>query len=371
MAKTKEKRDTSIINLASKRDIIGKNRPIIGIDIGSSELKIIKMKKNYVLGKWILETLPTGIINQGRIEATEPLAEIIKKVLKTYRIKIKDCSLYISGSEVIVRELILPDMNDVQLLENVKQEIETMLPVDHEEYGIDYKVLEYSKKAKEEVGQLRVLVGAVPKELVDDYVFTMKRAGLKIKYIDVLPNIVGKICKWIEKSDNIKLPSNICMIDFGAKKTEIVILKDGNYYLHKMINYGGEYLTSTISTKSGLDLIDSEEYKCRTNFFNGDENDPINKQVRDYFDFLVRDFERTIEFYSNRNHEKVDRIYIMGGGSLLEGLPEYLERQLSVEVRIISDIFEGYQKVGAIGRHISVFSQAIGVTFREEWKYEG
>jgi Tfp pilus assembly PilM family ATPase len=120
-----------------------------------------------------------------------------------------------------------------------------------------------------------------------------------------------------------------------------------------------------------MDLIDAEEYKCRTNFFQGDENDPINRQVFDYFDFLLRDFERTMEFYSNRNHQKVDRIYLMGGGALLEGLAKFMEEQLSIEVRLISDVFEEYQRVGAIGRHISVFSQAIGTTFREEWKYEG
>ena len=78
-----------------------------------------------------------------------------------------------------------------------------------------------------------------------------------------------------------------------------------------------------------------------------------------------------MEFYGNRNHEKIEKIYIMGGGALLEGLPEFLQQQLSIEVRLISDIFEEYQKVGAIGRHISVFSQAIGSTFREEWKIEG
>lgn len=369
MAKTKEKK-ISIINKECKRKVIEKSKPILGIDIGSYSLKIIKMKANHALEKWILDKLPVGIVNQGRIEAIEPLAEIIKKNLKTYNIKARDCALYISGNEVIVRELLLPVMNESQLIENIRQEIETMLSVDHGDYCIDYKVLEIIQEDNEEASQIRVLVGAVPKEMIKDYIYTMKRAGLKVKYIDLLPNIVGKIYNWIKKDETVKLPSNISIVDFGNKKTEIIILKDGNYYLHKMISYGGEYLTSSISAKSGKDPMDFEEFKCQTNFFVGDENDPINKQVFDYFNFLIRDFERTFEFYNNRSHEKVERIYIMGGGSLLKGLAEYLERQLSIEVRMISDIFEGYQEVGALGRFISVFSQAIGVTFREEWKYE-
>ena len=36
-------------------------------------------------------------------------------------------------------------MSDSQLKDNVKQEIESMLPLEHGEYCIDYKVLEYIK----------------------------------------------------------------------------------------------------------------------------------------------------------------------------------------------------------------------------------
>ena len=358
----------STIDPGSKRGIVGKQKPILGIDIGSSTIKIVKMDKNHEFGKWVLESTPTGMINQGRIEAIEPLADIIRDSLKTYRINVKDCALYISGSEVIVREFLLPEMEHEQLLANVSEEIFSMLPVDHEEYSIDYKILEYIKDKEDELGQFRVLVGAVPRGVIDDYVLTLKKAGLKVKYIDVLPNISGKLCNYIYESSHLDKRRNICMLDFGANKTEMIILRNGNYYLHKLINYGGEYLTSRISSKAGMDLIEAEEYKCKTDFFAGNRETAVKKEVQEYFELLNRDFLRTIEFYSNRSHENVDRIYLMGGGSLLIGLPEFLQDQLSIEVRPISDIFEDYQKVGAVGRHISIFAQAIGVTFREEWK---
>lgn len=370
MAKNKQK-DASVIYRDSRRNIIKKHKPILGIDIGSSTIKLVQMTKDRNLSKWALETVPTGMINQGRIEAIDPLAEIMIKILKKYKITTKECALYISGSELIVRELILPEMNEEQILENIQQEIISVLPMEHDDYCIDYKVLEYTKADNEEIGKMRVLVGAVPKELVNDYVIALKKAGLKVVYVDVLPNIAGKLCKRMSSGGLISAPRNICMVDFGAKKTEMIILRDGNYYLHKTVSYGAEYLTSLISMKSEMDLIEAEEFKCRTNFFTGKENDPVNKQVYDYFDFLIRDFERTMEFYSNRCHDKVDRVYIMGGGAMLEGLAGFMEKQLSVEVRLISEIFNEYQTVGAIGRYISVFSHSIGATFREEWKYEG
>lgn len=368
MAKNKQTKTISTITPESKRGIVGKQKPILGIDIGSATIKIVKMKKNYEFNKWILESVPTGMINQGRIEAIEPLAEIIKNALKTYKINIKDCALYISGNEVIVREFILPEMEHEQLLANVSEEIFSMLPTDHEEYVIDYKILEYIKGEDNELGQFRVLVGAIPEELVEDYLDALKKAGLKVRYVDVLPNITGKLCNYMYKGNTKETRRNICIIDMGAKKTEMVIAKDGDYYLHKLINYGGEYLTSQIASKLDKDVIEAEEYKCRTNFFTGDKNDPVNKEVYEYFELISRDYIRTMEFYSNRSGKKVDRIYLMGGGSLLMGLPEYMQEQLGIEVRPISDIFGSYQEVGAVGRHISIFAQAIGATFREEWK---
>ena len=49
--------------------------------------------------------------------------------------------------------------------------------------------------------------------------------------------------------------------------------------------------------------------------FMGNPDDPVVKQVYDYFEYLVRDFSRTMEFYNNRSGESVERVYIMGGGS--------------------------------------------------------
>lgn len=119
------------------------HRPIIGIDIGSSTIKIVRMKKNNRISRFGIETIPEGMMNQGRIEAPKQLAELIRNMLKKYRIRGRRCSLCLTGSEIIVRELKLPEMSDSQIIENIKHEITSFLPLNHDEYCIDYKVLEY------------------------------------------------------------------------------------------------------------------------------------------------------------------------------------------------------------------------------------
>ena len=371
MATLKRNKSQQVTYQDKVRRIIEKQKPIVGIDIGSSSIKMVSMKKNHELDKWGLESVPIGMINQGKIEAKEPLVKIIKKALKTYKIRTKDCALYLSSNELIIREFTLPEMNDTQIRENIKQEIYSMLPKDHEEYYIDYKVVEYIKNELDEEGQFRVLAAAAPVKLLFDYLDTLKKAGLKVRYIDVLPNIGGKICDLLYQKESNNKPQNICMIDFGSSKTEVIIYKEGNYSLSKTINSGGDYLTSVISKATNMDEIDAEDFKCTNNLFELDKETQIAIQVDDYFDYLTRDFGRTMEFYKNRNQESIDKLYIMGGGSLLAGLQEYLEEQLEIEVRQVGEIFDDLIQVGAGGSHISVFSQAIGVTYREEWNHEG
>ncbi len=365
----KNQKKTKGTNLSRKPLRLQKNQqPIIGIDIGSSSIKIVQMKKNNRIHKLGYEVIPEGLVNQGRIEASQPLADIIKKTISKYKITGTECSLCLSGSELIVRELKLPEMNENQIMDNIKHEITSFLPLNHEEYCIDYKVLDYIEAENNAPGKLSVMVAAVPDNLVQSYINTLKKAKLKVVYVDIIPNIAGKIAKWIMNSNNLDASrSNLCIVDFGARNTNIIMLKNGNYFIHKTVNSGGDYLTAIIAEKSNMDLIEAEEYKIKNKFFVNTFQNELSLHVRNFFDFLITDIERTIEFYKNRNNQKsVEQIYIMGGGSLLHGLPEYMEEHLSVKVYRIADLLGQFKYNSKSGESIAFFSNAIGSTMREE-----
>jgi len=343
-------------------------KSMIGIDIGTSSIKMVQMKKNSKVARWGIEQIPEGMINQGRIEVPSQLAEVIKKTALKNKIKGSHCSLCISSSELVVRELKLPEMNENQIMENIKHEITSFLPLNHEEYSIDYKILEYIPSQDGVPGKLQIMVAAIPNNIVHSYINTLKKANLKVSYVDVVPNIAGKLAKWIMKSQsNDGNLSNIGIIDFGAKNTNIIIIKDGNYFIHKTITNGGDYLTSHIAEKLHIDQMAAEAFKKKVNFFENNFQNHTCDYIRDYFDYLLTDIERTIEFFKNRNNQKgIDRIFIIGGGSLLKGLPVYMKEHLSVEVSLLSNAFQQVKKDNDYTEKVPAFSQAIGATLREE-----
>lgn len=341
--------------------------PIIGIDIGTNYIKVVKMKKNNKIGKFAIEPLPEGVITQGRIEAQEPLVKLLKNIKSKYKISGKDCAVCISGNEIIVRELTLPEMNEGQILDNIRHEIASFLPLKLEDYIIDYKIIGYQKDEKEVVGNLKILVAAVPIRQAKAYVDTLKQAKLKVKYIDVGSNIDSKLSRWIIYATGKEELKDMAIIDFGAQTTNVTVLNQGNYSLHKTIFSGGDYLTSIIAEKSGMDKREAEEYKYNTEFFSSNSDNVLVQQVLNYFDYLILDINRILEFYKNRNnHKGIDQIYIMGGGSFLKGLPRYIESRLGVKVFPLSEALEIFRGDRNQTEYLDVLFNAIGATMREE-----
>lgn len=351
-------------NIMSQRTdkLLKSNIPLVGVDIGSGYIKIVQIKNDKIIRSGI-KAIPEGLINQGRVIEVTQLSKFIKEVMKENKISGSQCSLCINGSEVIVRELKLPEMAQEQILDNIKHEITSYLPIKQEEYCIDYKILEYIQPADGQGGKLRIMVAAAPGSMVQAYIDALKMAKLKITYVDVAPNIMGKLAKKITRGD----AGNIGFLDFGASSTNFTVTKQGNYILHKTITNGGDYLTTQVSNKLNVDMLEAEDLKKKTNFFEDDYQNGENIFVENHMNYLIMDIERTIEFFKSRNNQSgLELIYVSGGGSLLKGLLRYLETHLNIKIVTLSEGLRQYRKDNEKVESMAFLAQAIGATLREE-----
>ena len=359
---------SSYEKLLKKKEQIYKKgaKPIIGIDIGSSYIKIVKMKNGNKIAQLGIEQLPEGVITQGRIEAQELLIRIIKDILKRNNISGKDCAVCISGNEIVIRELTIPDMEEEHIENNIRDEMVSFIPLKYEDYSVDYKIIEYIRGKDGSSGRLKLLVAAVPKRQAQAYVDVLKKAGLRVKYIDIVPNVASKLARGVLLASARDENRDIAIIDFGSQTTNITVTHKGDYSLHKTIETGGDYLTSTIAEKAGMSENQAEEYKCNSNFF-ANNNDPLSQHVQNYFEFHLKEMHRILEFFKNRNNNRgVSQIYIMGGGSELRGLPGYLENNLGVSVFLLSEALELFRGGRNQTNYLGVLFNAIGATMRED-----
>src|SRR5208282_2894910 len=155
-----------------------KGKGSIGLDLGSSYIKTVMLKESkgsYELEQFDIHPLPPELIVDGAIIDSLRLADSIKEMIKKAALKTKDAVIAISGhSSVIIKRISLPEMSEEELSESIKFEAEQYIPFDIEDVNLDFQIL----GPKEEPGQMDVVLVAVKKDIINEYISVVKEAGL-------------------------------------------------------------------------------------------------------------------------------------------------------------------------------------------------
>ncbi len=89
----------------------GKNKQLVGLDIGSSSIKAVELKSTkagYELVSFGTEALAQDTVVDGAIMDAPQVANAISKIFDTEKIKTKNVATSVSGHSVIVKRVPLP-----------------------------------------------------------------------------------------------------------------------------------------------------------------------------------------------------------------------------------------------------------------------
>src|SRR5437660_11683210 len=88
-----------------------RNKPLVGLDIGSSSLKAVeltKSKKGYQLTGFAYEPLGADAVVDGAIMDARGVCETIKRSFVAGKFKPKAVATGVSGQSVIVKRVVVP-----------------------------------------------------------------------------------------------------------------------------------------------------------------------------------------------------------------------------------------------------------------------
>jgi polyisoprenoid-binding protein YceI len=109
----------------------------------------------------------------------------------TIKGKTKEVVLSVSGSSVIIKRISIADMTEEELTESIKWEAEQYIPFSIDDVNVDFQKL--GPGAAE--GQADVLLVAVKKDKINDYVNLVKDAGLEPVIVDVDAFALANMCE--------------------------------------------------------------------------------------------------------------------------------------------------------------------------------
>ena len=310
----------------------GSKNHLIGLDIGSRTLKageIVETKKGRRLKKFCTIDIPAGLIEDGVINDIESVADYIRQLFKTNKLKEQNVAVSIGGFSVIVKKINVQTMDESKLQETIQFEAEQYIPFDISDVNLDFQILGENENNP---NQMSVFLVAAKKEMVSEYINLVRLAGLNPCIIDVEAFALQNIFEFNYDAKD----ETIALIDIGAGKTSLNILKGLSSLFMRDVSLGCGQINQKIVSLSGCSLEEAEQMKF------GGQNEKISPEdLNEIVSSVVSDWcaeiKRALDFfYSTYPDDTITKIILSGGGANIKEFRQLLATEASAEVETIN-----------------------------------
>ena len=166
--------------------LFGRSKEVVGLDIGSSAVKLVELKERrggeYTLQRVGLEQLSPEAIVDGSIMDSSLVVDAINRLAEEAGVRSTNFATSLSGHAVIIKKIQVPAMSEEELAESIQWEAEQYIPFDINDVKLDYMVLSEGDIHRE---GMEVLLVAVKRDKVNDYVSVISQAGKSPVVVDV------------------------------------------------------------------------------------------------------------------------------------------------------------------------------------------
>lgn len=318
------------------KKIISFEPKIFGLDLSDLSIKIMQLEKSGNTEKirsYCSIDIPGGNIEDGKIINKEAVAAFIKEAIKKAgpkKINTKKVICSIPESKAFLRIITIPKMEEAEIKEAIKWEMEANIPLPIDQVYFDWQTLNCStEKNKQEV-----LTVAVSKEIIDDTVEVLEKSGLETYGLEIESIATARsLTREQEDKDACQIGASL-IVDLGSQRTSFIMVAKGTPNFTSSIPFSSESINDAISKGLKLNKNEAEEAKVNHGIENGNSDNPIFSAVKYLLENLINEIKGTLDFYEEitKENAKIERIILCGGGANLKGLIPYLTKRLGKEV---------------------------------------
>lgn len=345
--------------------------PLVAIDLGSSGVRAIAAQ---CVGEDVFRILGTasshreGGIKQGIIESTTNVGYMINEVLRllanTIHIDNLPTAFVLLGGRSMQAVDVSARRDQVhclaispQLLADMKNECVTKIERSYPEFkvfdvipscyvldGVPQEDIPTNAQKATKV-EAYYTAFAAKKELDARLNMSFDRAGKSIESSFIRADVLLSVfqCQEAREQENYDIFANGCaVIDMGAQTTTLTIYKGGAYLASKVQPRGGNDITSAIAAQLNLNSDMAEQLKQKwgiasPNFVEDKEALAISNVKA--VDLAVIIEAKLDEIFApvwkklNEYADRIERLYITGGASMLKGMESYVRRHTNLDVR--------------------------------------
>lgn len=325
-------------------------KKVISIETGIQWTKVALVdyrKKNPPVHEAFAFRTPEHAVEDGYIRDKDSLARALKEELVRRQIVEKDVVFTLSSSKVVTREVMIPYVKDNKIKGIIDTQSRDYFPMDISGYTISYSKMDVVEDDGKK--QLKLLMVAIPDNLLGNYVSFAQLAGLKVETFDYIGNgCIQLMCD--------SFVDNAMIIQLEEQATVISILENKKLAFQRVTPYGYGATISAVVDHPILGIDDEErafDFLLEHNvIFNKpsmpDNGDPaqqaINQAQADeaYEDlaeslrYHLRIANTALDYYQNQvKKEFVGNVYLVGDGSRFAGIHKLFAQELPLPLQKI------------------------------------
>jgi len=350
----------------------------LGIDIGSSAIKVVEIKKKK--GRAVLETY--GSISLAALSSTEagqvtnlPAEKIVaalQEVLKQSGVSTSAAGLAIPVQSSLIFTLELPaSIKEGEMGGIIATEARKYIPVPITEVSLDWFILPQKELSFKEANdpdlpagpeeKLRVLVIATQNETVSRYRAIASECALAVQFFEI--EIFASARSNFEHELSLTL-----LADFGASRTKLALVEFGVVQSYHTIDRGGADISSSIATALSISFSEAEKMKKEFGLLGGAADKNLAEIIKTHTDYIFAEINNVLLSYEKKHNRAPNKVILTGGGALLKGLKETALSNFQVEV-VIGQPFSKVQAPAFLDKVLSVtgpeFAVALGLALRQ------
>lgn len=329
-------------NLKLKQFEFWKKSPekILGLDFGSSSIKLIQLKKEHetavleTYGEIALGPYDNKSVGQAVSFSKEKLESALTDLLKESDAKAKDAVISIPLRSSFVRVIEFPQMSEGELKVAVPFEARRYVPVPLTDVEMDWWEIpeallpEKKTESEEETFKKRktmsVLFVAIHKEIIENYRTLASDLGLEIRGFEIEVFSLARSSFYQELSP-------ILLLDFGASSTRFTIMDYGIIRSTHQISQGSQNLSWALMRSLGSDFNLAEEMKRKIGLSDKPENQQAVSIINPFLEIILSEAKRMIADYRWRYKRSINHVFLAGGGSQLKGFANLATNSLGIE----------------------------------------
>ncbi|NVN99830.1 MAG: type IV pilus assembly protein PilM [Geobacteraceae bacterium] len=309
-----------------------KKKDLIGIDIGSTSIKLIKLKGakgSYELEYVGIVPLPSEAIVDNTLMDTSAVVDGLRKLFNDLQIaNLRDVASSVSGNSVIIRKITLAAMSAEDLEEEIQWEAEQYIPFDVNDVNIDFQILEPDDI---DPSKMFVLLVASKKDIVNDYQSVFAEAGLKLLLVDV---DVFALQNAFEMNYDMEPDEVYALVNIGANMMNLNVIKGGISLFTRDVQMGGGLYTEEIQKKLSISGEDAEKMKLSASRSSSPD---LIESIYRVNETLSLEIRRSLDFYnSNAIEGRITKVLLSGGGCKSLNLFESVATKLALPVEVIN-----------------------------------